>query len=528
LAFTYGLDDETPTWAKGSNLELKWREDDACRSAGDESRETADKAWRRLYNAELPDKDTAIESVDQGDCMLWLFEGGRVFEQAFDSDAIYELSESLAILESNDAVQIYAQQAELDDEFRRTVSEAPAAALQDSPYSVDGRSLSADQSKAIETTLKAIEDGQRVLVITGAAGTGKTTMARALANKLEELGWIIEYMAPTGKAAVRISEVVKKKASTIHARLFSRVKNTEDGIPIFLDPQQLAHGRKAFICDEGSMVGSRLHKQILNNLGPHAILIYLADPFQLPPVADTWGPNLMNPTAQLTQVHRQADESPVLHVATLLRNGESMPKHDIGTGYLRRQGSLEFAAKWMVEQQQAGEDAIVLCYSNKTRQKVNSLVRHLMGYKRRGPLCLEEQLVVLRNNKFVGRMNGETMVAEKIRWLHTPKEGIVVVESGESRFFTMPNLIGAERTAFEYHSRMGDKVGADSRGWLHLDYAYCLTVHKSQGSEYQKVLFIIDNTVRYMWSQGKLDDAFKLFYTAVTRAKEQLIVLDAK
>lgn len=518
MSFTYGLDDPTPTWAKGSNLALKWREDDACRAAHDETRETAYKAWKRLYDEELPDKGTAIESVDQGDCMLWLFEGGRVLEESFDVDSIYELAEGVAA----------PAPIALDDDFRRTASEAAAAKPAESVYSVDGRSLSPDQEQSINDLLDAIDAGERVLVLTGAAGTGKTTSARALANELMERGWSVEYMAPTGKAAVRISEVVGRKATTIHSRLFTRVKNTEEGVPIFLDPQQLSTGRTAFICDEGSMVGRRIHDQILRHLGPNAILIYLADPYQLPPVADTWGPDLQNPTAELTQIHRQADESPVLHVATLLRNGEAMPKHDIGDGYSRRNGTLETAAKWMVEQQQAGEDAIVLCYSNKTRQKINGLVRYLMGNKARGPLCLEEQLVVLRNNKFVGRMNGETFTAEKIQWFKTAKEGIVVVQSGESRFFTKPDLIGAERDAFEYHSRMSERLGADPRAWLHLDYAYCLTVHKSQGSEYRRVLFVIDNTMRYLWRTGKLDDGFKLCYTAATRAKEQLIVLDVK
>lgn len=512
-------EDSPKEWASTQQIRLTWQEDEACRTAGDNSREMLDQAWKRLYGEELPNLADAIDVVDHGDCMMRLFPHGRIIEQSYMGDAIYETRRP-GEATTEDSVHV--------DPDTASPASAPSAPI-GSNYQVDGRELSTDQGHALDKVFEAIERGQRVVVLTGPAGTGKTTCARALEAKLHNAGWLVEYMAPTGKAAVRISEVTRRRATTIHSRLFTRVTNTEDGIPIFSEPQQLTSmGRTVFICDEGSMVGTRIHEQILDHLGPGNAIVYLADPFQLPPVADSWGPDLLHPTAELTQIHRQAEESPILRVATRLRNREPMPKESLDQGYTRRNGTLDEAARWMVQQIKAKEDAIVLCYSNKTRQQINHLVRRLLGYDVRGPLCLDERLLVLRNNPAVGRMNGETMVAEKIRWLHTPKEGVVVVQSGDTSFFTKPDLMGAERTAFEYHSQMGNRVGADHRAWLHLDYAYCLTVHKSQGSEYRKVLFVVDGTMRAMWRSGRLQDGYKLCYTAVTRARDELIILDTK
>ena len=525
MSFTYDENDPLPTWVK--NAVCRWKEDDASRAAHDDTREQLADAWTRLFGEDLPQKETARESIDLGDCFMWLFSGGKIIESSYEGDAIYELIDAVTA-KSTAPVQ---EESICDSEDPDARGDAPSSDDRVNTYIVNGRPLSEDQTQAINTLLDAIDRGERVLVLTGAAGTGKTTSAQALADQLWERGFSVEFLAPTGKAAVRISEVVGRPAKTIHSRLYRSVKNTEDGVPIFLHPHEdMSEGRStAYISDEGSMVGSRLHEALVKALGPKGILIYLADPHQLPPVADKWGPDLENPTAELSHIHRQAAESPVLQVATILRNGGTMPRESIGNSYIRRQGTLQVAATWMVEQMNAGEDAVVLCYSNKTRNKINKLVRYLLGHDKRGPLVLGERLICLRNNRHVGCMNGQTMSADQISWFGDPKDNIVKVRTRQDlRFFTSPDLIAAERTAFEYRSRMGEFKGAQPQLWLHLDYAYALTVHRSQGSEYRKVLFVIDNTMRYMWRAGKLKDGHRICYTAVTRAKEQLTVLDVK
>lgn len=514
----FGIDDPEPWWTRKESLELLWVEDDACRAAGDDTRPTSYSQWPKLFGEELPQLEDALEAADFGDCFLYLYPQGRVRQISYDGDSIFRV------------VQKEERQGPDLDEYLRAASETTSALLElpEARQPSEVSTLSVDQQDALAALLEAIRRGERVLVLTGPAGTGKTTLAIALEQELTGLGWRVDYMAPTGKAAVRISEVVRKRASTIHGRLFTRVENTKDGVPIFLDPQQIGVGRTAFICDEGSMVGSRLHEQVLAHLGPDAILIYLADPFQLPPVADTWGPDLLNPTAMLTQIHRQAEGSPIIEVATRLRSNQGLPKTQIGDAYRRVSASLGDASTWMAGRLQKNEDAIVLCYSNKTRKKINALVRTRIGHTVRGPLCLNERLVVLQNNHRIGLMNGETIVAEKISWLKSAKEGVVKVTCGEQTFFTMPELIGASREAFEYHRQLNGAIGADPKAWVHLDYAYCLTVHKSQGSQYKSVLFVIDSVMRTMWAHGRLPDGFKICYTAVTRAREELIVMDTR
>ena len=75
------------------------------------------------------------------------------------------------------------------------------------------------------------------------------------------------------------------------------------------------------ICDEASMVDERLHRDLLDHLPPGAQLLYVGDREQLPPVEGTWGPDFTTPTAVLETIHRQAEQSPILSLATAIREG---------------------------------------------------------------------------------------------------------------------------------------------------------------------------------------------------------------
>jgi exodeoxyribonuclease-5 len=571
--------DAVPRWNDHRSLRSLWKEDDACRAAGDDTRERLEGAWQRLFQEDYPGKDQAIEFADLGDCFLYLFPQGRVAEYAFDGEGIYQVDPEAKgnhapaeLPPLREALATPVPQRTLADgwcvncktELPSGPLTAPAddgrstervwvcphcdheeegapeieALFDDNECPVCGEEhvygelvLAEDQCIALHDMLDAIEAGECVVVLKGPAGTGKTTLAIALSHELAERGWRQKFMAPTGKAAGRLSEVVKHPATTIHAALFKSVRQTEDGVPIFGDPQQLSSGRMALFCDEGSMLGRRLYLQMVNHIGP-GVLIIMGDHEQLPPVADKWGPDFDNPTAELTQIHRQAQGNPIIAVATDVRNGKPLPKKNIGDAYVYHKGRLDLAARWLIREMEAGNDAIVLCWSNKTRQGVNRLVRHLTGRRAAGPLVIGERLVVLRNNRVVGRMNGETLTAEHVEDFAPrhgqPDQGVVLIRSGRSAFFTKPGLIGADKLHFDNEAGMAGQY-TDSRLWVHLDYGYALTVHKAQGSEYRKVLFVIDRAMKAMARQGLLTpaDARRLCYTAVTRAKEQVIVLDA-
>ena len=486
-------------WHNVSNLKPLWSEDDASRAVRDDSREQVDGAWKRLFSQEFHGIQSALDRHDGGDCIFYLFPEGRVLMSSFDGDHVYLVSE------------VSAPFSQLDDDGVE-------------PSDLDEEEMSEDQVKALDLLLEAIDNGERILLLEGAAGTGKTWLMRKFTERVKALGWSIRYMAPTGKAAHRLSQSVGEEVSTIHSALYKRVMSNKKGEPIFADPQPLAEVRTVIVCDEGSMVGSRLHRDIVANLPSNCILLYVGDPEQLEPVRDTWGPSFGRPTAALTLVHRQALDSPVLRVATELRGGGKLPTNNVGDAYFYEQGRLADAARWLIGHIEAGNDAVCLTYTNKAREGINRLVRLQLGYRSAGAVVVGDRLVVRRNNRAAGKMNGETF---NVRELTDVGGALRMVTTTGDVLFTHPCLVGADSNAFE---KIRDKYAilTNTRLWVQIDYGYCLTVHTSQGSEFQHVLLAMTGTLRWMVTTGKMkpDSARRLCYTALTRAKSTFTRLD--
>lgn len=399
---------------------------------------------------------------------------------------------------------------------------------------------SEDQVRAIDAVMDALSRGEKVSLLAGAAGCGKTTSAIEISSLAAADGWHVKYLAPTGKAALRISEVVGQPAQTIHSALFRWVSIDKEGRPHFKDPRELGEGRMKtlYIIDEASMVGSSLHRAIVGNLHRGSSVLYLGDPAQLPPVGDSCGPDFDRPTATLLKVHRQGQGDPILDVATRLREGHKIPDEDIegldGKHYRRRGGSLAHVATWLVEHIQAGRDAVVLCYSNKARQQINNLVRAQLGHRGQGEIVPGEKLICKMNRKLLSRMNGEIFEVKGVRPFPVRDDGIEIDASiidttdGDS-MISHPSYIGLDKHALQkLAKRTAHLVNPDL--WMPLDYAYALTVHASQGSEYQHVCLVIDSTMRYRVMNGLMsyDMACKILYTGITRAQKTVLVWDAK
>lgn len=386
---------------------------------------------------------------------------------------------------------------------------------------------SEDQLEATEKLRDAIRRGERGPVLTGWAGCGKTTLLRHFSDKMTEDGWYVFWAAPTGKAASRLSHVTGQPAATIHSLLYSKVVTGSQGQPLFGGRRpSLLDGRRGLLCvDEASMVGKRLYDDLMAAAGTSVQVLFSGDPGQLPPVADHLGPALYAPTAELRTVHRQALESPVLLVATEVRQGIRMRRESIGDLYVRRPGSAVDAADWVGERLSAAGDAVVLTATNKIRQNINRITRKNLGYV--DAIHPGEQLVVLLNNKSMGKMNGETIRVEACSAVcdeEGEEMGLIRILAEDQVYFVHGRTIGAEMRNFH---TMCDRFGhiRDRRQFLHVDYGYALTVHKSQGSEFKEVCFVIDDQLR--WRAGRdSEDVKRLAYTAITRAKERLLVLD--
>lgn len=512
---------EEPKWAFKGSREI-WREDDA----GVPDRERIRDAWKRLFGGEeLPTAEEAVEVADLGDCYVRLFRGGRVACYSCEGESIRVIDASI----SNNEVD---ENPIGDDAYSNAEDELNPGAGAGAGEGAGGElALSRDQVEAIEALVRALEDGQRHVLLKGPAGTGKTTIVQHIAQAMADRGYAIQYMAPTGKAAARLSEVTRQPASTVHSKLFRTVSVDRKGNPHFKDPKQLGEGKVVYFLDEGSMVGKRLFQQILDNLHPAAKLVVAGDHAQLPPVADTWGPDFDNPTAELTTVHRQGTGDPILDIVTEVRKGVPLPKEDVegkdGKYYRRRSGTKKSAALWLTEHLSNDEDAAVLCYSNKSRIAINKLARVQLGFDD-SKIVAGEQMIVKTNNRFLGRSNGEIFRVNRVE-NYRGLAGACLLHTDNGVILTAPDLIGEDKKKFLKRKKLlGSKI--DERLWCRVDYAYALTVHTSQGSEYDHVCFVIDGTFRWMIQTGRMsyEDACRLCYTALTRAKRTALVLDTR
>lgn len=380
--------------------------------------------------------------------------------------------------------------------------------------------LSPDQRRALDAVQQALAAGQQVAVLVGPAGSGKTTLLRTL---LGEVRRDVALLCPTGKAAARLAEVTGQPARTVHRALYGSVRSVD---------QELVFGGKRapcppgglVVCDEASMVDDALHADLLAHLPPGAQLLYVGDREQLPPVRGAWGPDFEAPTAALETIHRQAEASPVLSLATAIRRGERWDAWQPGVCERIEGGE---PARWYVERVAAGVDCTLVTHTNRRRQALNAEVRRLEGRTR--PLEAGDRVVGLLNNAEVGLMNGEVATVRAAApsmgasWLHGTGEGggiwavALRTASGEDvDVLVNIELLGAPIGAF--HAWRGSRRRGPLERAVHLDHGACLTVHKAQGSQWAEVGFVSTPSFR------RAGDRRRLAYTAVTRAAERLTI----
>ena len=381
--------------------------------------------------------------------------------------------------------------------------------------------LSDDQRTAEDALFRLLKEQRREdVVLTGAAGCGKTTLMRSLIERVEnDLDRACRLLTPTGKAALRLSQVTGRGVSTIHSALYPRAKRI-GGELVWESPQEVCERGQVVVIDEASMVGSALYKDIHSKLPHRAQVLYVGDKEQLQPVNDTWGPSLDEPDALLTRVHRQAEGNPVLEYATAIRSGYGRewsqayqgdkPELQVYEGYAS-------AMQWTLDQFKAGRDATILTYTNKTRFRLNQDIRAGLGLV--GDIVVGDRILVRNNNRDLGVMNGEVLTVE-------------LVEETESNLCGRAKVVHTERGSFLVNMDLFNgrndlwvewkqsKAKRDPM-WVHCHHGFALTIHASQGSEWKRVGIVLDPAL--MRSAREDPDAGRrLMYTAVTRAAERL------
>ncbi|KQQ48761.1 ATP-binding protein [Methylobacterium sp. Leaf125] len=358
-----------------------------------------------------------------------------------------------------------------------------------------------------DAALKAISDwrksgGQQVFRLFGYAGTGKTTLARRIADDVE--GTVV-FGAFTGKAASVMRQKGCHDAATIHSLIY-RTKETEDGGPAFtLNRTGPVSKAELIVIDECSMVDSDLGNDLLSFDRP---VLVLGDPAQLPPVRGGGFFTEAEPDVMLTDVHRQAADDPIVRMAMTVREGGRLTIGDYGESRIVSRRSIDPAVVLQADQ--------VLVGMNKTRRLYNNRLRELAGHTDPMP-AVGEKLVCLRNDRTKGLLNGSTWTVHAQR--SSPRSDTVrldVVPEDDPALRRRPVDIkvlkavmsGSEEEIPAFLKRETDEF----------TYGYALTVHKAQGSQW-------DDVVLFDESFAFREHRARWLYTGLTRAAKRITVV---
>ena len=358
---------------------------------------------------------------------------------------------------------------------------------------------SPEQDAALLAVAEWLRSGEnQVFRLFGFAGTGKTTLARAIA---EGVDGEVAFGAFTGKAALVLRGKGCPNATTIHSMIY-RTRESEDDAPAFeLKPEGAASAADLIIIDECSMVDEDLGRDLLSFGTP---VLVLGDPAQLPPVKGGGFFTETAPDAMLTEVHRQAAENPIIALSMRVREGGALEPGDYGESRVIRRDRLGASVVTRADQ--------LLVGTNRSRRAYNKRMRELLGFS--GPVPeVGEKLVCLRNDKTKNLLNGGTFVVDKLHAMRGNKLRMSVTpEEDRTRKATR---IGVLPAFFEGGE---DPPTASRRESDEFDFGYALTVHKAQGSQWDRVV-LFDESFAFR------EHRHRWLYTGLTRAAEQITVV---
>ena len=486
-----------------------------------------------------------------------------------------------------------------------------------------------------------------VVVLAGAAGTGKTTLMRTLMGSLRKRGVATYLMAPTGKAASRLKQVTGEETRTIHGSFFKGANTVgvcpkcgelSDNLGImtaaavrkgvstlrcehcggtFRVPEDIVGIEKRLkfnqgdqmpevavaIVDESSMISKKLYGEMMDRVPTQWRILFVGDKEQLQPVVvgpdpKGWGVNFDKPDVTLNKVLRQAAGNPIIQLATAIRLGEN------GTSYwaydpdkvtadarLRtyRVGAWEPAVQDYVKHRLAKtadgkwdlakQDVVMLTFINSTRRMLNKMIREQLILPNTGlsiaqtawnagtALTAGDRLLVTFNNHALGLMNGEVYpvgaadyIDQEARKWGLLRLTIRLYNGAIKVIFTRDQAVGMSPQMYELglegnRTRYDDisyalasmlpknvkpqqimssispealwKAARCVAPWafVQCDYGDCISIVKSQGSQWKNVIIVWDDsTQKMMESKDAKGDEFgrRLAYTALTRASDSV------
>lgn len=375
--------------------------------------------------------------------------------------------------------------------------------------------LSSEQEECVKKVVSSFLSGKQIFTIAAPAGAGKSSIIPFIIEAMGLEDYQVAYMAYAGKAS-RVMRDKGMPATTIHHAIYNARKDREGRWHFRKKYPEEFYFTKLFVIDEISMVPMKLLSDVLSFKIP---VLCLGDNAQLPPIGEDRNSLLDNPDFVLTKIFRQKENSGILDLATQIRE----------TGNLNSNFNDSSIMSIKISNNEIPIDIldwsdIVLCATNKVRLALTKIIRDYRGLKEVFPQFYEP-IIINRNywdicsEKGEPLTNGTICVVKKINPnLRGAFDKYAQVELSPTydlddtftckislnNFFNLPEVKETNRR------------GARKLERISCDFAYVLTVHKSQGSQFEKVVY---------YSKDIFGDKKKMAYTAVTRASKKLVYL---
>ncbi|MBL1211881.1 MAG: ATP-dependent RecD-like DNA helicase [Ignavibacteriae bacterium] len=369
--------------------------------------------------------------------------------------------------------------------------------------------FSDEQLSAIEMSVE-----NQVMILTGGPGTGKTTTVKGIINLYNQLDLKIMLAAPTGRAAKRIEEITGESAKTIHRLLDYNPK--ED---YFVYNRDNKLKMDLLIVDEASMIDTLLMFNLLSAIEPSTTLIFIGDMDQLPPVGpgnplkDILESDLI-PTVKLTEIFRQSLESKIILAA-----------HSINKGELPQLNHEDYSDLIFIEEND----------EDKIRERIINLVSEELPEEYSFNPKTDIQVL---SPMYKGRIGVDQLNSSIQKSLNNNPQ---ILRRGNALYRQGDKVMQLRNNYFKnaYNGDIGYLLSSDkSKGTVAINYsgrltnykfdeadefklAYCITIHKSQGSEFPCVVLPITNSQHIMLQRN-------LLYTAITRASKLLVLIGSK
>lgn len=390
--------------------------------------------------------------------------------------------------------------------------------------------LTNKQEEALKIAIEKFKNKDRFVVISGYAGSGKTTLVKFIISALEQFNIDPEedvcFATFTGKAAQVLLKKGNKNVSTLHKLLYESIPKP-DGT--FFRKKKEFIGYKIIVVDEVSMAP----KELMDLLFSHSVfVICLGDPFQLPPVdKDSDNHLLDNPDIFLDEIMRQAKESEIIRLSMDIREQKSLTNYSGSDIMVLSKTELNTGMLQWADQ--------ILVGTNATRVSINNKMRELLG--REGLPEDGDKVICLRNYWDDIADNEDPLVNGTIGYLKNCFETYYkypryicdktvqlvnadFVSDSDADFGPLDMdkqmiLTGEPSLTWKESYKIGKNPRTKDMLPYQFTYGYAITTHKSQGSSWPKVLVIEER-----FPFDKIEHA-RWLYTAVTRSEEKLVLV---